>query len=301
MKSSYNTLDIPALLNVVGKSSFYNGIMLFDNIEENGDTIPNSEIPFTDKPMKLHSNIVLFCLEGRLDCNMDCRESLSVHAGEIAVFIHGQIAEFKQISPGAKIIMIAASSDIKTSMELVADTCARFGIMSHTPDTPYADIISDIYRLMKKLIDGAETRHKGRILSNYLDILYLTLNESLLNNASRQSVAGRFHHNNRQTEIYHTFVNLVKEQFRQHRDVEYYAKALCLSSGHLSRIVKNQSGKTVAEWIKEYIILEAKVLLKSSTDAVYQISDTLNFPNTSFFCKYFKDKTGLTPNQYRNH
>ena len=82
--------------------------------------------------------------------------------------------------------------------------------------------------------------------------------------------------------------------------MEYYAKSLCLSAGHLSRIVKKQSGKTVGEWIKEYIILEAKALLKSSTDAVYQISDALNFPNTSFFCRYFKEKTGMTPIQYRN-
>lgn len=299
IKTSYTLLDFPALLHIGGNSSFYDGIMIFDNLDES-QASQTSQNPFGDKPLKLNFNIVLICLSGYLDFNMDCRESLSVHAGEIAVFVHGQIAEFKKAHHSTKLMMIASSSEIKTNMDCIAGTCARFGLMSHIPEKQYSETVSDIYRLMKRLIDGEETKYKAQILGDYLDILYLTINESFLKYSSKLSLTGSFHHANRQTEIYHAFVSLVKRQFRQHRDVGYYANALCLSAGHLSRVVKHQSGKTVGEWIKDYIILEAKVLLKSTTAAIYQISDTLNFPNTSFFCKYFKEKTGMTPNQYRN-
>ncbi|WP_270588002.1 helix-turn-helix domain-containing protein, partial [Bacteroides ovatus] len=47
------------------------------------------------------------------------------------------------------------------------------------------------------------------------------------------------------------------------------------------------------------LILEAKVLLKHSNLLVYQISDELNFPNPSFFSKFFKRMTGMTPHEYQ--
>ena len=57
--------------------------------------------------------------------------------------------------------------------------------------------------------------------------------------------------------------------------------------------------QTVMEWINQSVILEAKVLLKHSNLLVYQISDELHFPNPSFFCKFFKRMTGMTPQEYQ--
>lgn len=47
------------------------------------------------------------------------------------------------------------------------------------------------------------------------------------------------------------------------------------------------------------MILEAKNLLKYSTMSIQEISYSLNFPNQSFFGKYFKNHTGQTPSEYR--
>ena len=74
---------------------------------------------------------------------------------------------------------------------------------------------------------------------------------------------------------------------------------MCITPKYLSSIVKDVSGKNAGEWITEYVILEAKVLLKSSKMDVQGIAYKLNFPNQSFFGKYFKQKTGMTPGQYR--
>lgn len=297
----YSLLDVQTLLNVGGNSSFFNGIMLFDNIDE-CEAAPISKFPsgIKDNPVKLNSNIVVICVSGRLDYNMDCREKLSIHAGEVAIFIHSQIAQFIKSYSGTKVMMVAAASDAtNTSMNEVIDTCTRLGVLSITPDVVNIDTIANVYRLMKKAMAHPDIKYKERVLSNYLDVFFLTINNTILKNRSNMTGTGIFRNADRPTEIYHTFIRLVKDQFKQHRDVEYYADAICLSAGHLSRIVKNKSGKTASEWIKEYVILEAKALLKSSSDTVYQISDTLNFPNTSFFCRFFKEKTGMTPNQYR--
>ncbi len=96
------------------------------------------------------------------------------------------------------------------------------------------------------------------------------------------------------------FLVLVQKSFREERQIEFYASQLGVTPKHLSRILKQTTGFTAADWIKNYILLEAKVMLKSSTLTMGQISTQLNFPSQSFFAKFFKNATGLTPKQYRN-
>ena len=81
--------------------------------------------------------------------------------------------------------------------------------------------------------------------------------------------------------------------------VTYYASALCVTPQYLSRIVSLTSGKTVTEWINKAVILDARILLRGTTQSISKISDTLHFPNDSFFCRFFKRETGYTPIQYR--
>lgn len=297
---SFDKLDVQTLLKVGGNSSFFNGIMLFDNLDEN-ESAPLSRFPtgIKDNPVKLNSNIVVMCIYGCLDYSIDCREKLSVYAGEVAIFSYGQIAQFIKSNPGTKVMMIATASDINTSMSEVADTCLRYGCSSIPTDEINNLTILDLYRMMKRTMNHPDIKYQERVLSNCLDVLCLTLKDTIIRNRIDNPETGIFRKADRQVEIYQAFVRLVKSQFRHHRDVGYYADAVCLSTGHLSRIVKIISGKTASEWIKEYVLLEAKAMLKTSGDAVYQISDTLNFPNVSFFCKFFKEKTGMTPNQYR--
>jgi AraC-like DNA-binding protein len=67
----------------------------------------------------------------------------------------------------------------------------------------------------------------------------------------------------------------------------------------LSAVIKQTSNNGAADWIDECVLLQAKVLLNSSSLNIQQIADELNFPSQSFFGKYFKRLTGLSPKQYR--
>ena len=75
--------------------------------------------------------------------------------------------------------------------------------------------------------------------------------------------------------------------------------SLCLSPRYLSSVIRDVSGRTVVEWVNQAVILEAKVLLKHSDLLTYQIADELHFPNPSFFSKFFKRMTGMTPQEYQ--
>lgn len=104
----------------------------------------------------------------------------------------------------------------------------------------------------------------------------------------------------RQGRMSDQFLALVQENFRRERFLDFYADKLEITPKHLSRTVKKQTGYTAVEWIERYVILEAKVLLKSSNLNIQQIADELNFPTQSFFGKYFKKITGQSPKEFRN-
>lgn len=96
------------------------------------------------------------------------------------------------------------------------------------------------------------------------------------------------------------FLQLVQQHFRKERFLDFYADQLDITPKHLSRTVKAQTGYSAVEWISRFVILEAKVMLRSSNLNIQQISEELNFPSQSFFGKYFKKSTGQSPKDYRN-
>lgn len=103
----------------------------------------------------------------------------------------------------------------------------------------------------------------------------------------------------RQEGIYSAFIDLLGCNYKNARDIGYYANKLCITSKHLSQVVKEVSGKTALEIIEEYVLTECKALLLSTTMTIQEISDELNFPSQSVFGKYFKRLTGLSPKAYR--
>lgn len=95
------------------------------------------------------------------------------------------------------------------------------------------------------------------------------------------------------------FMLLLGTNYKKERSVGFYAEQMHLSPKYFTTLIKKASGQTAADWINHYVILEAKNLLKYSTMNVQEIAYSLNFPNQSFFGKYFKHHTGMTPSQYK--
>lgn len=100
--------------------------------------------------------------------------------------------------------------------------------------------------------------------------------------------------------IMEDFLKLVLKYCKQERSLGFYADRLYITTKYLSVAVKNVSGKTAGQWLDDYIILEAKSLIKTTDMTIQQISDELNFPSQSFFGKFFKREVGMSPKQYRD-
>ncbi|WP_333848171.1 AraC family transcriptional regulator [Alistipes finegoldii] len=110
---------------------------------------------------------------------------------------------------------------------------------------------------------------------------------------------GQNNSHNRAEEYFKQFTHLLGEHFREERSVGFYARQLCITPKYLTTLIKRISGQSVSEWIDNYVILEARTLLKYSTMSIQEIAYYLNFPNQSFFGSYFKRNTGMSPSQYK--
>lgn len=91
----------------------------------------------------------------------------------------------------------------------------------------------------------------------------------------------------------------INESFRELKEVGEYAAELNISAGHLSEVVKMQSGKPAIKHIHERVVLEARRLLFHTNNSLKEIGYELGFSDASYFNRFFKRETGLTPTAYR--
>lgn len=95
------------------------------------------------------------------------------------------------------------------------------------------------------------------------------------------------------------FQALVEAHYEQRHEVSSYAELLNISAGHLSEVIKQQSGKTAIEHIHDRLMLEAKRLLFHTEISIKELAYRLNFSDVSYFVRFFKRLTGQPPASYR--
>ena len=100
--------------------------------------------------------------------------------------------------------------------------------------------------------------------------------------------------------IFDDFMHLLEQHCRRERNVSFYAEQLNITPKYFSSAIKQVSGKTAARWIDDAVILEAKTMLKFSGLSIQEIAYRLNFSTQSFFGKYFKQHTGVSPSRYKH-
>jgi AraC family transcriptional activator of pobA len=104
----------------------------------------------------------------------------------------------------------------------------------------------------------------------------------------------------RKEELLMSFVKLLALHFKEERSVQYYADLLFVTPKHLTKTVKEITGKTCGEFIDEMVISEAKLLLDDLNMSVGNVADALHFSDQFFFSKFFKNHTGVNPSEYKS-
>lgn len=103
----------------------------------------------------------------------------------------------------------------------------------------------------------------------------------------------------RADELFNDFMDALEANYRTAHSAAFYADALNITPKYLNRIVKGVTGHTAKTVIDQYVIMQLKHSLRSGRLSVKQISAGFGFADESFFCRYFRRHTGLTPQQFR--
>jgi AraC family transcriptional regulator, transcriptional activator of pobA len=99
--------------------------------------------------------------------------------------------------------------------------------------------------------------------------------------------------------LFESFNRKVEAHYMATRDATSYANFLGISYKHLNEICKEFTGSTAKEFIDEFVLLEAKRKLVTTTLTSRQISHECGFYEPTNFAKYFKKQVGMTPADFR--
>lgn len=101
-------------------------------------------------------------------------------------------------------------------------------------------------------------------------------------------------------ELFIGFLRLLPSHFAEHHDIAFYASELHISSVYLSKVVRQVTGRTVVDYINQFLLMEASFLLRTSTLSISQIADRLHFADVPSFSKFFSRNQGVSPKDYRS-
>lgn len=283
-KLDYGYVNLPMNVDEILGKDFW----LFDNITA-------LMLPAYTEPVKLTATISIFVRKGHFKFS----NNLIVYDYEGPAIVNirnGETLQLLQISPDFSASFIVMSKFFVEDIFLHINDMQNIRAMSRHPVTNIPlDILpkfEDLYKSLRLVSSDSNNPQVLKALQHSIIAFYYRYAYRCYDLVNTNADSG--------ARLSDRFILLVKENFKAQRFLEYYAEELGVTTKHLSRTVKAQTGYSAASWIERFLILEAKILLKSTNLTIQQISDVLNFPTQSFFGKYFKKNVGLSPKLYRN-
>lgn len=296
--STLNHLDLMALPVTDRTLSIENEFMLTDNFNMPTDAEAVSRFIAPAYPSKITFTMTLFCKRGTMRTRLNLTEyELKEH--DVLIVLANSIGECLEMSSDCQIAIIAVHSIEKYMNELVPSFAIRFRkhlakqALIHLSPDEFQESLT-LYQLMRNKMQQPDFRFIREALKGYTQILCCNGYQWLINHDKETDGKSK----NRQQALFNRFMLLVQEHYHKERTITFYADKMCLTPKYLSLAIHQASGRYAGEWIKDYVILEAKALLKSRRYTVQEVSNLLNFPNASFFGKYFKAAVGCPPRKY---
>lgn len=268
-----------------------------DFITADSDQNPKN-IPFDTHPFSIDGIALALCLKGEGEFSINFKQ-FTIKENTLICILPGQIVEKIHHSDDFYFKVLSFSPSYLDNITLPKE----LDILSHTILDPISKLTEeDVHNLLRHytfIIDTFKESKHLHIKEIIRGLLYslLVVVASLY---ARSESEEQDKITSRGSEIVDGFINLLRVHYKEERTAAFYASELCISTKYLSATLKKVTGRTVNIWIEEAIIMGAKAMLKSSDLSVIQISEEMNFPNPSYFGRFFKKATGMTPKEYRD-
>ncbi len=266
----------------------------------------------------------LYCTEGntkRTFLTNQMQETLAgytytlVHDGWLELLYNDRMLTLQKgdlliYSPGVQVRIINGSKNYHCVCLMIDEQAALEipGVRNviHTAYQPIAELGRPVIHLddeqaahfwqhMLEIIRYLHSDH--RYLHEALRTLFTQFVLDLMD-AMAQNI-GPGHMSERATELFIAFMQLLNQHFIEHHAIGFYADRLHITNIHLSRIVRQVTGRTVVDYINQMLLMEASWLLQTSDLSIAAISERLHFSDQSSFGRFFTRMKGINPKRYR--
>lgn len=255
-------------------------------------------IPFEDNTVRLDLAVILGCRTGKFHAEIN-GYPMTIKSNEVIILKPNDSVSEPMISPdfdGAVLCLsLGVLSECATNRKLWRN-------VYQLKDNPIISMSEQSIRMFELYGEIVKTKTKNIPTEFTREILYSTI-KSVLNEIAENIQPSIFSAETNVTQgevLFKKFLELISHKRIKPRTVEWYAKQLCVTPKYLSVVCKTQSGKTAHEIINELVFADIRNLLKNSDKSIKEITHYLDFPSISFFGKYVKARTGMSPTRYRN-
>lgn len=254
-----------------------------------------------DGPQVITYGAILICRKGKATVNINYKE-WHLHEGAVITVFPNDEVELKVKSEASlfdvEMLKYNASLLREASLQLEQTVYSSLREDRCRQDTPVVtNIIDSMFALLKVYFNQSECTCISQLVLLQLKAFFVGFHEYLQRNP--QNRPDDEVKSYRVRELFNRFMMLMERDYKLSRDVNYYADLMHITSKYLTNIVRQVAGHTPKTIIDQYVILQLKMQLQRSSQSIKEIAWEYHFTDVSFFCRYFKKHTGLTPQQMR--
>lgn len=278
-------------------------VVVDDNASDNNsaeyadkDLVLINNIKFLTKlaTMKYDFNFVVSCRDGHASCDVNGQKS-ELFPNQSIVCRSGVALTNFMFSPDFDCNIICISNRL---LECVLHS--QYAIWSNAfYKAPFKVITSQESYINKnkkivEMISNIDSPLKREIIVSLLRAGFLILCERLIDidNIDQQT----YRHSD---VLFNKFLSNISRRQIKKTEIYNYANELCISPKYLSAICLKVSGKTALQWINKFVMDDVKHFLKNTDFSIKEVSERLGFANQSFFGKYVRQHSGMSPAEYR--
>lgn len=254
------------------------------------------------RTLRMKAFTLILCTDGMENGSVNLRD-VSINKGSLLMSFPGNVLKIESGYPMATVRGIMLSQDFMRMMNVdVKNSMPLFMRLAYNPmihlTQKQQEDIERYLDLLENISDNDNLAHRGQIVSGLVSSMFFRISD-MYEQSTQVANDKELSVRNRREEYFAKFITLLSNNFKRERTVGFYAEQMCVTPKYLSLLIKEFSGKSAAEWIDNYVITEAKTLLRYSTMSIQEVAYELSFSSQSFFGKYFKHLTGMSPSEYK--
>ncbi len=255
-------------------------------------TIPN-------EPLRFRNMVLVFCESGELTFELNYT-SYTLKENGFLIITPLDILTFDKSSANYGSTVLVLPSE--TFSPLLKDAnLLNFKYIKQSPViylqneylALYKQILSTLWQVKELVAEDEFDKIAGLQISSLAVVQQDYYNKYI---AKRESA---YEYIPRKKELFRTFISKLVESHSVSREVLFYANELGVSSGYLNEVCNEVSGHSAKAIIDSAVTARLKYELSYTSKSIQELSDDFNFPSQSYFTRYYKRMTGLTPSEFR--